>query len=122
MDASPIVLSPETSVRTAIVTFNSERISGAPVIDRAGKLLGMVSEFDLLLQAATQDLDSPIAFKKEVLGLRPSDTLKEALMILYKHRIRRLPVVGDNGMLVGVVARIHVLNQIVGVTATEPTD
>ncbi|HCM39697.1 MAG: hypothetical protein A2070_10995 [Bdellovibrionales bacterium GWC1_52_8] len=114
MDTSPVFLSPNSSVKHAIQIFSAEKVSGAPVLDATNRLLGMISEYDLLLQAATQDLDSPVSYKTEIIGLKPSDTLKEALVLLYRNKLRRLPVVDQNGVLVGVVSRIDVLNRLVG--------
>jgi len=112
METKPVKLSPETTIRRAIELFLENKISGAPVVSDLGLLLGMVSEYDLLLQVASREDSSPIQYNSKIVGLRPQDTLKEALVLLYKHRIRRLPVVDKTGALLGMVSRSDILRQL----------
>ena len=57
-----VQISQKTQIYTAIQTLAAHNITGAPVVDAGGHLVGMVSEYDLLLQAATKDLTAPMEF------------------------------------------------------------
>lgn len=113
METNPIKLLPDTSIANAIQTFATHKISGAPIVNTGGKLMGMISEYDLLLQAGSKDLNSQIQYKDKIIGLLPTDTLKTALILLFKNRIRRLPVVDNTGLLLGMISRIDILKKII---------
>lgn len=98
------------SIRSTIETFRIHHISGAPVVDEKGQLLGIVSEYDLLIQSASKKLGSVIDFKLDVKYAYPDTTLKEVLILLYKERLKWIPVIDKNQYVLGIVARIDVLN------------
>ena len=103
-----------TRIYFAIKMLHSHRISGAPVVDKAGNLVGVISDYDLLLQAATKDVSDPLTFNKEVKFVKESATLKDVLLIFHKTKFRRLPVLNDQHKVVGVVSRIDVLSHLMG--------
>lgn len=98
-----------TRIYFAVKMLQTHKISGAPVVDNSGHLIGIVSDYDLLLQAATRDVSSPLEFRKEVLCVEMNTPLKEVIVHLYKTKYRRLPVVDPARRVVGVVSRIDVL-------------
>ncbi len=100
------------SIRSVIHMFYKNQISGAPVLDNDGILKGVVSEHDLLLQAATKDLDSPIEFTSKVISVKVDAKLKDLVVIFYKQKIKRIPVVGAGQRVVGIVSRIDLLTQL----------
>jgi len=100
------------SIRATIHLFYKNQISGAPVLDKNEILKGVVSEHDLLIQAATKDLDSPIEFTTNVTSVKVDAKLKDLIVIFYKHKMKRLPVVGAGGHVVGIVSRIDLLAQL----------
>lgn len=105
-----VTLRENFSIRSTIETFRIHHISGAPIVDEKGQLLGIVSEYDLLIQAATKKLSAGIDFNVEVKYAYPNTTLKEVLILLYKERLKWIPVIDVNQVVVGVVSRIDVLN------------
>jgi IMP dehydrogenase len=98
------------TVRSTIETFRIHHISGAPVVDYANKILGVISEYDLLIQAASKPLSEKIDYKIKITAIYPETTLKEVLLILYKDKLKWMPVVNKENYVQGVVARIDVLN------------
>jgi len=79
------------------------KISGVPIVDGAGKLIGIITNRDLQFE---RELDRPIrdAMTKEKLVTAPVGTnLDEAERILAKHRIEKLPVVDKQGVLKGLI-------------------
>jgi len=103
MILNPITLGPDRSVREAAALMKRFRISGVPIVDGSGRLIGILTNRDLQFE---HDLDQPIhaAMTKDGLITAPvGTTLDEAERILAKHRIEKLPVVDDAGVLKGLI-------------------
>ena len=103
MILNPITLSPEATLREANALMMRFRISGVPVVDREGKLVGIITNRDLQFERA---LDRPLrdAMTHENLITAPvGTTLDEAERILGRHRIEKLPVVDEGGVLRGLI-------------------
>ena len=109
MKQKPICLRSNYSIKSTIETFRIRHISGAPVVDDDNKIIGIVSEYDLLIQAAAKSLNSPIDYNKKVSSIKHTTNLKDVLILLYKNKFKRIPVVDDNERVVGSVSRIDVL-------------
>ena len=94
------------SVLAGLKRLVREGISGAPVISADSRLMGMVTEFDLLLAIDHVGEEFPISrvMHKEVVSIRPETTLEEARSLILKHNYRRLPVV-ENDKVIGVLSR-----------------
>jgi CBS domain-containing protein len=110
--------------------LKSSRVSAFPVLDDARRVIGVVSEADLLVKEAVQaEGTSVIAalrhFREEdkAAGLTAGDLMtspavtiasdapvQEAARLMYDRRVKRLPVVTAAGLLVGIVSRVDVLS------------
>jgi IMP dehydrogenase len=103
MILNPITLGPDRPLREAMQLMARFRISGVPIVDAAGKLVGIITNRDLQFE---RSLDRPIreAMTKEHLVTAPvGTTLDEAERILGQHRIEKLPVVDGGGVLRGLI-------------------
>jgi IMP dehydrogenase len=103
MILNPITLSPDRPLREAAAAMARYRISGVPIVDQAGKLVGIITNRDLQFE---RNLDQPIreVMTKERLVTAPVGTdLDEAERILARHRIEKLPVVDTAGVLRGLI-------------------
>lgn len=103
MILNPITLTPERPLKEAAAAMARYRISGVPVIDQQGKLVGIITNRDLQFE---RNFDQPIrdVMTKEGLVTAPVGTgLDEAERILAKHRIEKLPVVDAQGRLKGLI-------------------
>lgn len=99
----PITLGPDRPLREAIHLMQRFRISGVPIVDDAGRLVGIITNRDLQFE---RQLDRPIrdAMTKDHLVTAPvGTTLDEAERTLAKHRIEKLPVVDERGVLKGLI-------------------
>lgn len=110
MNVQVVVLRENFSLKSTIETFRVRHISGAPVVDFANKVIGIISEYDLLIQAASKSVNLPIEYKTTVTSVTPDTTLKEVLIMLYKHKLKWMPVVNEQNYLQGIVTRIDVLH------------
>jgi IMP dehydrogenase len=103
MIMNPITLSPDRSLREAAASMARYRISGVPIVDGGGKLVGIITNRDLQFE---RNLEQPIrqAMTREGLVTAPVGTsLEEAERILARHRIEKLPVVDQTGALKGLI-------------------
>jgi IMP dehydrogenase len=103
MIMNPITLGPDRPLREAAALMKRFRISGVPIVDGKGRLIGIVTNRDLQFE---RNLDQPIhqAMTKEKLVTAPVGTnLEEAERILARHRIEKLPVVDAEGVLRGLI-------------------
>jgi IMP dehydrogenase len=103
MILNPITLGPERPLREAYGLMRRFKISGVPIVDGEGRLIGIITNRDLQFE---RNLDQPIrqAMTRENLVTAPVGTnLDEAERILAKHRIEKLPVVDDKGVLKGLI-------------------
>lgn len=134
MTAEVAVVQPETPLKEAIKLLVEKRISGLPVVNDAGKLMGVLSESDLMWQETGVDtppyimfldsviyLQNPAQYEKElhkalgqtvgeVMSDRPISItrdrpLKEAAQVMHKREVRRLPVVDEQEAVVGIITR-----------------
>jgi len=103
MIMNPITLGADRPLREAHGLMRRFRISGVPIVDGEGRLIGIITNRDLQFE---RNLDQPIrdAMTKEHLVTAPvGTTLDEAERILAKHRIEKLPVVDAGGVLRGLI-------------------
>ena len=103
MILNPITLGPDRPLREAAALMSRFRISGVPIVDGQGRLVGIITNRDLQFE---RNLDQPIreAMTRENLVTAPvGTTLDEAERILSRHRIEKLPVVDQDGTLKGLI-------------------
>lgn len=111
MTADVIHVSLQTRGEDAIRTLIDNSISGLPVVDDAGTVAGIVSEFQLLevvYDARVKDMPVSELMTTEVLTVEGNTPLADVVSLFVMHRIRRLPVIQD-GKLAGIVSRGDIL-------------
>jgi IMP dehydrogenase len=103
MILNPITLGPDRPIREAAQLMTRFRISGVPIVDDRGRLVGIITNRDLQFE---RRMERPLreAMTKEGLVTAPvGTTLEEAERILGEHRIEKLPVVDQDGVLRGLI-------------------
>ncbi|MDH4043507.1 MAG: IMP dehydrogenase [Gemmatimonadota bacterium] len=103
MILNPITLGPDRPIAEAHQLMQRFRISGVPIVDDRGRLVGIITNRDLQFE---RRMDRPIreAMTREHLVTAPvGTTLDAAERILGEHRIEKLPVVDDDGILRGLI-------------------
>ena len=103
MILKPITLGAGASLRDAHRLMARFSISGVPIVEPDGTLVGIITNRDLQFET---DLDRPVAALMTSKGLVTAavgTTLAEAEKILHRHRIEKLPVVNDDGRLEGLI-------------------
>ncbi len=108
-----VTLRPDMAVFDAATLLLKHKISGAPVVDVDGHLLGLISEFDMLRAVASADFEmdshDSIETVEQLMSREPHTVSAETGLFALAHefvtrRVRRFPVV-ENGKLIGQVSR-----------------
>jgi IMP dehydrogenase len=103
MISDPITLSPEQHIYEALEVMSRYRISGVPVTDRGGRLVGILTNRDLRFCTTTDQPVSALMTTDELVTVPVGTTLEQAKELLHKHRIEKLPVVDDEFRLRGLI-------------------
>ena len=107
MTDAVVVVGPNATILEAISALIEHRVSGLPVVDEMGWLLGVLSEYDIIDLVYSADIEKTRVgdyMTREVRTLPPTASLDEAANVFCEQRVRRIPIV-ECGRLVGVVAR-----------------
>ena len=124
-----ITASPQTTFKEVVRLLDENHISGLPVVDGSGRLVGVISEADLLNKAEKREpdayvlesrrhrldrsrasaLDVASAMSRDVVTVRADAPIALAAREMHARGFKRLPVVDADGRLVGIVSRGDVL-------------
>ena len=103
MIADPVTLAPEDRVHQALERMGRYRISGLPVVDGAGRLVGILTNRDLRFEQDASKSVGEVMTWENLVTASLGTSLEEARAILHEHRIEKLPVVDADGMLKGLI-------------------
>jgi CBS domain-containing protein len=108
MTASPTSIESGTTVREAARTMASEDVGSLPIVDD-GRLVGVVTDRDLAIRVLAEGKGEETTVgeisSQDVVTVDPLQSLEEAARLMAKHQLRRLPVVEEDGKLVGILAQ-----------------
>jgi CBS domain-containing protein len=129
MTTRVIWVTKDTAFREMAAALREYRVSAFPVVDDDRKVIGVVSEADMLNKEALDDepgLISGILHRRDqakargitagelmttvVVAVRPEDTVQHAAKLMYDRGVKRLPVTNESGRLVGIISRADVLS------------
>jgi CBS domain-containing protein len=130
MTTDPITTTPDAPLKEAARIMVREKISGLPVM-KGAKLVGIVTEGDFLRQEANRDQPYRLSLLEALFGeggaepavetvgevmtepvitITPDATVSEAARVMSHRKVKRLPVLDDDGNLIGVISRADVVN------------
>jgi CBS domain-containing protein len=131
MTTDPVKVTGETRLKEAARLMVRHRVSGLPVVDQAGKLIGILSEGDFIRREAGRDRPHGVSLLDAVFGegelepvgaetvaevmtrsvvtITPEATVGEAARVMGRRNVKRLPVVDLEGELVGIVSRADIV-------------
>jgi IMP dehydrogenase len=103
MIVEPVTLPPEARVSDALALMRNYHISGVPITDEAGTLVGILTNRDLRFAPDTAQPVSELMTAHDLVTAPVGTTLAEAEAILHRHKIEKLPVVDADGRLRGLI-------------------
>jgi CBS domain-containing membrane protein len=132
MTMEVVSVKPGTDIHVAADLLTRHRISGMPVVDDEDRVIGVIGEADILALAGLKRehgfkdilrhmLGEPVPARKKTgdtvgevmssppITARPDDDIKDVATILDERRIKRLPVVDEEGKLIGVISRADII-------------
>ena len=144
METDPVSVTPKEGVQTLLKLMREHELPGMPVVDADHKLVGIVTESDLVMRDEQADLHLPhhidllggVIFLESMkhyeerlrrglastvadmmtpdpISVSPQASVHDAGRVIAERKHNRLPVVDDDGRLVGVVTRVEVLSALV---------
>ena len=108
MTKDVIAVSPAASVKELAKTLVQQQISGAPVMNKKGQIVGIVSEADIVANKGKQVKD---IMSKKVCSVAEETPVEEIAALMTAHKISRLPVMRGQ-KLVGLVSRADIVGAI----------
>jgi CBS domain-containing protein len=115
MTSNPCTIDADKSVAYAAKMMREEDVGLAPIVED-DRLVGMLTDRDITIRVVADGRDPEQVRVKEVASsqlvtVNPQQDLDEALRIMAKHQVRRLPVIEEGGRLVGVVAQADIARE-----------
>jgi IMP dehydrogenase len=101
--SNPFFLTPEHFVHEAEALMGKYRISGVPICDNAGKLVGILTNRDLRFEIDFNKKIGEVMTKENLVTAPVGTTLEESKATLRKHRVEKLPLVDADGRLCGLI-------------------
>jgi len=106
---NPYTISQDKTAQDAIDYANEKEVSGLLVEDSNSKLVGIVTDRDLLFEKNTTHLIKDV-MTKDVVTASPGTSSEEAKEILHEHRIEKLPIVDESGSILGLITSKDITN------------
>jgi CBS domain-containing protein len=103
-----ITVSPTMTIKNLAMTLIKNQISGAPVARKDGKIIGVVSEADIV---AKKGKDVKAIMSKTIISVGEDAAVEEIAQLMTTHRIKRVPVM-RGGAVVGIVSRADIVSAI----------
>jgi IMP dehydrogenase len=103
MIVEPVTLRPNDRVADALTLMETYRISGVPITNENGILVGILTNRDLRFEDDTRRPVSDLMTSENLVTVPVGTTLEEARAVLHRHKVEKLPVVDDAGHLKGLI-------------------
>jgi IMP dehydrogenase len=103
MIVDPVTMTPNRPVSEALQIMARYKISGVPIVNESGKLVGILTNRDLRFETRMDLKISDVMTRENLVTVPVGTTLEEAKAILQKHRIEKLPVVDREYRLKGLI-------------------
>jgi CBS domain-containing protein len=102
---------PEASAQEAAQLLDEKRISGAPVVDADSKIIGIITEADIISKVNRDGLRVADIMSHNVITIGEETPVSEIAALLTERKIKRVPVVCE-GKLVGIVSRADIVHAV----------
>ena len=103
MVVNPVTIAPDATLADALKLMADNRISGIPVVERGGRLVGILTNRDVRFATNANEKVSALMTKDRLVTVRETVSREDAKRLLHQHRIEKLIVVDDDYRCVGLV-------------------
>ncbi len=115
MTSNPTTIGADEPVTRAARMMRDEDVGVAPIVD-GDRLVGTVTDRDITIRVVAEGKDPETTSVREIASTKlvtidPLQDLDEAIRLMAEHQVRRLPVVEEDGRLVGIVAQADVARE-----------
>jgi len=111
MTSNPTAITPDTTAQEAARLLKTENVGALPIVED-GRLTAVVTDRDLAVRvlAEGRGAETPVReiASQDLVTIDPQQNLDEAARLMAEHQVRRLPVVEEDGRLVGMLAQADV--------------
>jgi acetoin utilization protein AcuB len=115
MNTNPIMIHGQDDYKNAVKIMEKNTLHHLPVLDDRERLVGIVSDHDLLLAATRYllcDVEVAEVMHRGVVTATPRMPLDEAASLMAAHHVGGLPVLGDDGTVVGIITKSDILKTV----------
>lgn len=107
MTTEIVSVGPDATISEVADLLETYRVSGLPVVDTENRIIGVITEYDLLQSISKLQMSGLVAdfMTTDVTSIDQDATLSEISQVFAATRVRRVPVTSSDGKLVGVVSR-----------------
>jgi len=115
MTQRPRAVTAQMTVRDAARLMDEEDVGSLPVVDEGERLIGILTDRDVAVRVVGRGLDSDTTVvgdvaSRDVVALTPDNDLDDALRLMAREQVRRVPIVAGENQLVGMLAQADVAN------------
>ena len=114
MAKNVVTIKPDATLAEAIKMLIAEKISGVPVVNAGGKMVGLISEKDILNLAFSGNLNNTKVeeiMTREVVSFSSDTDIDRIALVIGERQFRRVPIV-DGGKVVGIVSRRDIIRNV----------
>jgi CBS domain-containing protein len=116
MTKNPSAVSPEQIVREAAQIMKRENVGIVPVVEGEGRLVGVVTDRDIAIRCIADGkngdcLVHDVMSAGEIVTCNPDDDLDNVMKCMGQEQVRRIPIVDERGMLLGIVSQADVVRK-----------
>jgi CBS domain-containing protein len=117
MTENPRTVQPDASAADAAKLMRDDDTGIAPIAEGDGRLVGVVTDRDIAIRVVADDKDAGSTKVSEIASqnlvtIDPQQDLDEVLRLMAQHQVRRLPVVEEDGKLIGIVAQADIARHV----------
>lgn len=109
MTPDPVTCEPDTPLRLVALLMLDHDCAAVPVV-RSGEVAGLVTDRDIVCRAVARgwnaaELPASAVMSAPLVAVHPDESFDDAIQVMKENRVHHLPVIGDDGRLVGIVAQ-----------------
>ena len=119
MIKNPLFITPDEKISKTELLMLRKKIGGLPVIkdQKNRQLIGIITQRDIRLARFAMNLESPKTTVKDLMTSEPfvvkrDEVVRNILKLMFEKKIQRLPVVNDNGQLIGLIVQHQILKKL----------